>query len=99
MTTLIVEDKLASQLQEIADDENRPVEDVLRSLLELYAALPKEITPGTQKIRAELLAAMDGMFDDDITDLSTTVHETITAYYQKNAMNSSSPLVHTEEFP
>jgi hypothetical protein len=87
MTTLIVDDKLASQLQEIADDENRPVEDILRSLLELYAALPKNITPGAQRTRDEMLAAMDGMFDDDVTDLSTTVRGTMAAYYQKKYGN------------
>ena len=87
MTTLIVEDDLASQLHEIAHDENRPVEDVLRTLLELYAALPKTITPNAQPTRAEILAAMDGMIDEDVTDLSTTVRETMTAYYQKKYGN------------
>lgn len=87
MTMLIVEDELASQLQEIAADENRPVEDVLRTLLELYAALPKTFTPAAQRTRDEILAAMDGMFNDDVTDLSTTVRETMTAYYQKKYGN------------
>ena len=40
MTTLIIEDELAAKLSEIAADEYRPVMAVLRSLLELYSALP-----------------------------------------------------------
>ncbi len=84
MTTLIIEDELAAQLNEIAADENRPVTEVLRSLLDLYSALPKHSESHTAVMNAnEALAAMDGMFDDDIADLSTTVRETMSAYYQK----------------
>ncbi|MBA3873576.1 MAG: hypothetical protein H0X30_30965 [Anaerolineae bacterium] len=73
MTSLIIEDELAAQLTEIAADENRPLADVLRSLLELYSALPKNSGLLTPSMTAnEALAAMDGMFDDDVTDLSTT---------------------------
>jgi hypothetical protein len=89
MTTLIIEDELAAQLNEIAADENRPVTDVLRSLLELYSALPKNSEFLSPSLTAnEALAAMDGMFDDDVTDLSTSVRETMSAYYQKKYGNS-----------
>ena len=49
MTTLIVEDELASQLQEIADDEQRPVGDVLRSLLNCMLRSPKTSRPAHSK--------------------------------------------------
>jgi hypothetical protein len=84
MTTLIIEDELAAQLTEIAADENRPVTDVLRSLLELYSALPKDTGLSMPSMTAnEALEAMDGMFDDDVTDLSTTVRETMSAYLKR----------------
>ena len=59
MTTLIIEDELAAQLTEIAADENRPVADVLRSLIELYSALPKHSGLSTPSMTAnEALQAM-----------------------------------------
>jgi hypothetical protein len=90
MTTLIIEDELAAKLTEIAADEKRPVTAVLRSLLELYSALPKDSGLSNPSLTAnEALEAMDGMFDDDVTDLSTTVRETMSAYYQKKYTNNS----------
>ncbi len=84
MTTLIIEDELAARLNEIAADENRPVTAVLESLLDLYSSLPKLPQHATDSMTAdEALAAMEGMIVDDITDLSTTVRETMAAYYQK----------------
>ncbi len=71
MSQVVIEHDLAERLQEIARREGRPVEAVLASLLELYAA------------RSEALTALDGAFDDDVTDLSTTVHETMSGYYEK----------------
>jgi hypothetical protein len=84
MTTLIIEDEITAKLSEIAADENRPVTAVLESLLELYSSLPKLPQNSIGLMTAdEALAAMEGMVDDDITDLSTTVRETMAAYYKK----------------
>jgi len=89
MTTLIIEDELAAQLSNIAQHEQRSVEAVLRSALALYAALPKDVESTTTPMTSnEVLAAIDGMFDDDVTDLSSTVRETMSAYYQKKYGNS-----------
>ena len=89
MTTLIIEDELAAQLSNIAQHEQRSVEAVLRSALALYAALPKDVESTTTPMTSnEVLAAIDGMFDDDVTDLSSTVRETMSAYYQKKYDNS-----------
>ena len=70
MTQVIIEDELAERLQEIAQHENRPVQEVLVSLLELYTA------------RAAALDEMDGMFDDDVSDLSTTVRATLNVFFK-----------------
>lgn len=71
MSQVLIEHELAERLQEIARRENRPVEEILASLLDLYTA------------QAESLDLMDGAFDDDVTDLSTTVRDTMSRYYQK----------------
>lgn len=65
MVLQIHDEDLAKRLQEIAARESRPVEDLLKTLLDQY----------TRKRDAFL--AMDGMFDDDITDISSSVRETM----------------------
>lgn len=71
MTKLVIQDDLAERLRDIARRENRLVEEVLSDLLELY---DKSL---------DALEAMDGAFEDEVTDLSTTVRETMSEYYQK----------------
>ena len=71
MSKLIIEEHFAERLQDLAMREKRPVEEVLASLLDLYTA------------RADSLAAMDGMFDDDVPDLSATVRETMASFYKR----------------
>jgi hypothetical protein len=83
MTILTIKDDLAAQLDKIAQTEQRSVEDVLRSALDLYASLPQDMGTKVPMTSNEVLESMDGMFDDDITDLSTTVRETMSAYYKK----------------
>lgn len=60
MTIQISDDALVKQLQAIATRENRSVEAVLQTLVDQYVD------------RMEAFIAMEGMFDDDITDLSTS---------------------------
>jgi hypothetical protein len=67
----IHDEQLVQILQDLAARENRPVEDVLYTLLDQYTS------------RIDLLKAMDSMFDDDITDLSTSVRDTTMNYYRK----------------
>lgn len=71
MPKLVIEEHLAERLQDLAKRENRPVEELVASLLDLYAA------------QADSLAAMDGMFDDNVGDLSATVRETMASYYKR----------------
>lgn len=70
MSQLVIEHDLAEKLQAIAQRENRSVEDVLASLLEMYTA------------QSDALDAMAGAFDDPVTDLSTSIRETMDAYYR-----------------
>jgi hypothetical protein len=69
VTVLNIPDDLVKRLQTIAQNENRPVDAVLSDLIDLYTA-------------RDPLMMMDGMFDDDLTDLSTTVRETMETFYK-----------------
>lgn len=75
MATLIIDEELARKLRQLAEREQRPIEDVLRAMVDRYESKPS----------AEQNAALEsliGMFDDDVTDLSTTVHETMRDYFK-----------------
>lgn len=71
VTIQIHDEKLAKQLQDIATKEQRPIEAVLQTLLDQYS------------MRMAALDSMRGIFDDDVTDLSASVRETMTTYYQE----------------
>jgi len=58
-------EELIERLQRLVARENRPIEELLLTLLDQYTS------------RLDAIEAMDGMFDDDITDLSTSVRETM----------------------
>lgn len=73
MSDLIIRDALAQRLQEIAEQENRPVEAVLQTMVEQYRQ-PKN--------RRAALLAMDGMFDDDVTDLSSITSDDVKQLYR-----------------
>ncbi|MBI1257298.1 MAG: hypothetical protein GC204_07495 [Chloroflexi bacterium] len=77
MADLMIDDELLQRLQDIAKEENRPVNEVLRSMVEQYPEKP------FAAVSAEALLAMDGMFDDDVTDMSVTIRETMKDYYRK----------------
>ena len=76
MAEIIVDNKLAERLKAIAARENRAVDDVLTDLLRLY-------DHQTNTASSSPLDAMQGVFDDDVTDLSTTVRETMTDFYRQ----------------
>ena len=77
MVTVQLDDKIARRLREIAEKEHRSVDEVLSALLDRY------VEPITPAERAERLIAISGMLDDPVTDLSSTVRETMKEYYQK----------------
>ena len=83
MAEVIIHNELAERLQRIAQRENRPVEAVLQSLLELYSSASERPSTEPAEPPSDPLADMDGMFDDDITDLSTTVRATMAAFYRE----------------
>lgn len=81
LAELIIHTQLEERLRAIAEREHRPVEEVLSDLIERYDAQPEGGQSGVGQPFLDPLAAMEGMFDDDVTDLSTTVDRTMAAYY------------------
>jgi hypothetical protein len=77
MAELDIPRELVERLRRIAEREQRPVDDLVADLLALYAA--------RQQGAAAALDAMEGMFDDALTDLSTSVRETMRSYYARKA--------------
>jgi hypothetical protein len=82
MTELLIPDDLVERLQAIAQRENRPVEAVLESLLEQYEQTEPPSMP-------DALEAYVGSLDTDLTDLSTTVRETMAEFYRKRHEDSA----------
>jgi metal-responsive CopG/Arc/MetJ family transcriptional regulator len=79
MLTVQLPDHLAKRLQEIAERENRSINELVTSLVE------ESIAPDTSTIDESVdpFDAIDGILDYDITDMSTTVKETMREYFRK----------------
>lgn len=78
MTNLAIPDELAEQLAAIAQREHRSIQAVLVSMMEVYVA-----SDAAEQRRNEAFLTSLGMFEDDVTDLSTTVQETMDGYWKK----------------
>ena len=78
MVSIVLPDALAQQLEEIAQRENRPLTDVVASMIEQYE--PKSVS---QEESDAAFDAIFGIYDDDVTDMSTSVRETLKDYFEK----------------
>lgn len=77
MANLLLPEQLIHKLEDIARQENRPVEEVISSMVEKYT--PE--TPAEE--RGPDWSMILGIGDEGITDMSTTVRETLQKYYQE----------------
>jgi hypothetical protein len=77
MKTITLPDELAAQLSELTAEEMQLIEAEVRLLL----AQRRSEMP-TQEEKDAALDALVGIFDDDITDMSTTVRETLNSYFR-----------------
>jgi hypothetical protein len=77
----MVDETFAEQVRLLAAEENTPVEAILWRMLQTYA-------PQYDAKRArEALSRLNGMIKDDSPDGSTTIRETIEAYYREKYGN------------
>ncbi len=78
MINIALPDELARQLEEVSRRENRPVAEIIKALLTDYES----------KLQPEQgdwhpLDAFIGIYDDDITDMSISVRQTIRDHFQR----------------
>jgi hypothetical protein len=76
MAIIHIPEHLARRLEELAEREQRSVDEVAVSILQDH--VPSEVT--SEEVNP--LDAIMGMFDDDVSDLSSTVKETLAEYYK-----------------
>jgi hypothetical protein len=77
MTDLSIRDDLALRLQHLAEQENRSVNDVLRTMLDVYSP------PAASQTGDAPLDAFIGAFDDDVGEFSSTIRESMEQYYRR----------------
>lgn len=78
MATVYLPEELLRKLKAIARQENRPVPEVLSDMVEEYQTKTAQTSGNTDPLEKII-----GIFDDDITDLSMTVRETLQEYFRK----------------
>jgi|GEM_PF-1916896 hypothetical protein len=90
MTTLTVQEEFAEQLAQIAQRQQRSVDDLLAEMLARYVnssleppVYDDDALELSDKSPKKPIEEYIGIFDDEITDLSTTTRETMKAYYRE----------------
>lgn len=81
MADLIIPHPLAEQLREIAQREQRHVEDLLRDMIYQYESLSEEEVTITPTSVADAIAATGGLFDDPMLKIAGALKEAMDAYY------------------
>jgi hypothetical protein len=81
MTELVIDDALAARLESIAQREARPLQEVLHAMADKYETkTPAEMT---DEEYSAALNSFIGMSDDEVTDASMTVRETMAEIYRR----------------
>ena len=99
MTDFLIDEKNIHRLEEIAKRENRPVNDVLSSMIDKYKVEAPASEPKHKSKYPDWLPRtadspdydpiddLIGMFDDDITDLSIKASGHMGEYFTKKHDN------------
>jgi len=82
MVTIQIPDKLAQKLEKVAQRENRSLEEIAASVLQDFVSAEKDDETQSPSEGITALDALMGMFDDDVTDMSSNVKETLREYYR-----------------
>lgn len=77
MKTITLSDELADQLKELTTEEMQLIESEVKFIL-----AQRRSSKPTQEEKDAALDALVGIFDDDVTDMSTTVRETLHRYFR-----------------
>jgi hypothetical protein len=86
MADLLIPSDIAERLLEVAQQENTPVNDLLRSMLDEHVIRNQHVreSENGNKKMLEFL----GAFDDDVPDIDSNVRETLDEYYRKKFSNT-----------
>ncbi len=82
MADLIISHPLAEQLREIAQREQRHVEDLLRDMIYQYESLSEERVTITPTSVADAIAATEGLVGGPMLKIADAIKEAMDAYYQ-----------------
>jgi hypothetical protein len=82
MINISLPDDIAKRLEEIARREKRPVADVIATWIE-----QEEADKADQPTEYDPIESIIGIYDDNITDMSTTVRETLQKHFQEKYGN------------
>ncbi len=85
MADYIIPGQLAERLRAIAEQEQRSVEEVLSDMISQYEPRPDDSPVVRPTSVADALAAMDGIFDANMTALSTYMKKAIEDYFKDQA--------------
>jgi hypothetical protein len=72
MAAVNLPEHLVRRLEEIARQENRPLEDVIEAMMEQYHS-----SPSLNRDAGVDWNSILGIFDDEVSDMSTSVKETL----------------------
>jgi hypothetical protein len=87
MAIIHISKELAQVLEKIAQRENHSLDEVAEMILQEHFSkdIEESETPSKQE---NPLDAIMGLLDDDVTDMSTTVKETLHEYYKNKQWKS-----------
>ncbi|MBI5670772.1 MAG: ribbon-helix-helix protein, CopG family [Chloroflexi bacterium] len=83
MATIYLPEELVQKLEAIAQRQNRSVPDMIAAWAEQNLSDAETETEASEEEKGANWEAIFGIYDDDVTDMSTTVRETLRAYYEK----------------
>ncbi|MEO8606642.1 MAG: hypothetical protein ABI690_02075 [Chloroflexota bacterium] len=92
MINISLPDDIAKRLEEIAQREKRPVDEVVASMAQHYT--PKSHSREESDVAWESIL---GIYHDDVTDLSMTVRETMHKYFYDKYGDSTEVLNRLED--
>jgi hypothetical protein len=87
MVMINIPDDIAQELKAMAERKNRPIDEIAASYIRDGISSEKiEETHSQEAVHP--LDSILGMLDDDVTDMSTTVKETMREYYKNKRWKS-----------
>lgn len=88
MTQLIIDDDLAETIRSIAQVEAKSLNDIMRKMIALYRTQMPVLSQDEHRAQIEARCKLAGKYKDNVTDLSTTVDQTLDTYFRENHVDT-----------